>query len=90
MPASLLHNATLLATILLASASITQAQGINGNDSAIVNSNIGAGSEELYQYIRQNLPLRNSTDYPLRYSGFNWSGPAEDNGLWTISMSFLI
>ncbi|CAK1359916.1 unnamed protein product [Cercospora beticola] len=80
MPTSFLQAWTLVAALL----SITKAQGINGNYSAIIDDNIEDYDRDLYQYIKQNLPLRNGTEYPLRYTGFNWTEPAEDNGLWTL------
>ena len=43
------------------------------------------GNDEVLDYLYTDWPYRNNSDYGLRYLTFNWSGPSQDNGAWTLS-----
>lgn len=45
----------------------------------------GDANRGIINYTYGNLPYRNSTEWPLRYTTFNWSDPAQDNGVWNLS-----
>lgn len=72
---------TAATTALLAST--VRGQSNNGIYSGVVYGD--AGGSDTVEYIRQRLPYRNGTEYPLQYTGFNWTDPVDNNGLWTVS-----
>ncbi|KAI5360872.1 hypothetical protein Slin14017_G090470 [Septoria linicola] len=77
-----------MASLLLATAtaallaSTAHRQSHNGNYSGMVYG--ATGGADTVDYIRQRLPYRNGTEYPLQYTRFNWTDPTDDNGLWTV------